>query len=401
MRTVDRNNEDFKAVNAATSIQTLIKLLSLAKKAVAPSIEVIKNLNTLYDTGQGVAIAATPVGKTKLDVGAIQHIRLIDKDMVMPKKANIIAAFKPIQDVWHTIALLEQMEIRLESDSLKASNKDALAEEVRKTHEELHLLSEAGLDTLNKIALKHKPELFTKLAKATAVALVTELDGTKGVVDKDTIDVYASTQDMKPNGNIQFHAYIQVFGHEMSNGYEAPEYFIILTCRINSRGFSEYYIGAIDSFHPPGMFKVGKHITGTTEPQIKRELVSALRATLSLSNVKARLGNSEVRVTAREIELALKNVIEGFEQAKVFSTAIHIVMKKGVTKTRMNEGLIADILATLNPLIGNRIRTLNNTLYKLGTTKSQQRRSARTIQKGVELKNGKLVLSIILTPTGA
>lgn len=400
MRRVDKNSKDFKFLNKASTTKDFFALLTKVRKEAEPAVDALRSLVDVFDNTGGTAIAAATPGKTKLDVGAQKNIKFVDSSMRMPKAADIVDAFEPIQKVWYALTLFEQMEIMLESkDSL--TNKEGLRHEVAKAYDEFNEVAEEALKVLGDIAHKHVPPVFKTLIKTCVGVLNKELDGTNGTVDAQNVQLMASTHDMRLRGSVQYHAYLEIEGHELSNGHAAKEYYLVMTARITGKGKLDFYVTSLDSFHPPGMFKVGRQVEGASLPQVKKGIEKAVRSTLSLSNVKAKLNQVPIGLTSGAVKTAIAGHIPEVEKIKVFKTSIWFVMKKNTSKKLILEQVLPDLLKLLDPLVGNRIVTKNNMLYKLGTTKPAQRKAAENVQKSVETNpEGKKVLSIILTPSG-
>lgn len=404
MKKIDKNSPEFKLLKGA-DFRTLYALYSRVKKSVADDLEALQNITGLYHNNVSVASGnVTKIGVSEHNSKFIStksgKIKFVDRQMVIPSAEKIATEFEPIQNVWHAIALFEQMEIMLESGDVQHQNAKSTLKEIKVSLDELSAAADDALATLAEIAEKHIPNYFLKLAKSIASSAIAELEDTNAVIGANAVELYASTENNSKKGLVQYHAYIPVSGFEVEDGYESNDYFLVLTGKVDKHGAIDFYLTSLNAFHPPGTFKPGIAIEGKSDAAMARAAKKAVRDILALSNILGRLSRSDVPVTANDIRLAVKNKVAGIDKVRVMNRAIWFIMKPGVDDDEIRRHILPNLLPLIDPLVGNRMRTVQNKMYKLGTTKAQHKKASESLRKRVEDVNGRKVLSIILTPSG-
>lgn len=218
-----------------------------------------------------------------------------------------------------------------------ATYRDSLVEKAQQAH-----------DSLAEIADKHLPPLVQAFAKSAVVYLDTTLP--KETYSDLNFDVHVTPN----NDGLTFTYYIGIedLDHDQ---FQTEEMFIVLTTNINKLQSKEekyvatLHVTALNKFQRPGMFKVGKRITGTTIHGIENSLHEEMSRLLAMHGLSSVVGRTEIPVTTAKLKASGIMAVTGISDVYMKNGEAFIELTLPITKAK-------EIKATIWPEVIVNIR---------------------------------------------
>lgn len=270
---------------------------------------------------------------------------------VIPNLKGIRKNFDIMQSLYDKREILDTLEVTINHNFRDAPGRAAAAKSLVAIRKSIEKKTDAAMDFLNEVAIKHCPDKFKAIVEPMIAKIVEKLDGNFSDVDDE---IYVTTQD-DPDGKttMVFTHYVGFDDLKDDTGFSHPEFWIAFTAKIDSFSRMLMWVNVLPKFVVPGKFKPGHKFTDMATG------IRAVDALLELENFSDVLEKVKMPVTKEDVKTENFQAKKWIKDIAVGEDTITIDFNTQVNKKNLDEAIRrvwADIRGLFAPRIKARVK---------------------------------------------
>lgn len=343
-----------------------LETLSIQKRFRNPN-EVLKylaNLTNLFSKAEkSLDNVLHGLHPTNIELSASRVVEFGDQDDVKPtltktpgvKPTHVEADKKTIEALneyysvlktySEALSVLEAQIIQWKSNPDFQPVFSTILKEATACKKKLEKSIQAAHSTISTLANKKLPPAFGKAISEVAHTLETSLKGRYEKVASSTLLTVESTKPLI----LVFTHYFQFFNLRDDSGAVEPEYYVVLTYKLDDEGGTGLFVTTMKTKEIPGKFHVGDQVSSVDKALVSLELQMNADAFDSV------LHDVDLPVDDTEIKRQFKTDLKNFVSIQADNSGIVCFLKKTPSESDLNT-LITDVRNVLGTLGNGRLR---------------------------------------------